>query len=131
MAFGQVLARLGVLQVRRNRSVSRPSLRPRPAVNPRPEQGTRGRLHLSAQSSWAREVMPSLANTLLSLPSSASRGFRPETRQAEPAAWLKPAIAPATRHRSNDSDIGPVFVANRAGSYDECPAASDGPSLVL
>ena len=31
----------------------------------RAEQGTRGRLHLSAQSSWAREVIASLVNTLL------------------------------------------------------------------
>jgi hypothetical protein len=34
MAFGQVLARLGVLQVRRARAVSRPAPRPRPAVAP-------------------------------------------------------------------------------------------------
>ena len=34
MAFGQVLARLGVLQVRRARAVSRPAPQPRPAVAP-------------------------------------------------------------------------------------------------
>jgi hypothetical protein len=34
MAFGQVLARLGVLQVRRARAVSHPAPQPRPAVAP-------------------------------------------------------------------------------------------------